>query len=141
MKRVFLDATCWVAAAGSESGGSSAIFLLAQAFLLSLVTSRAVLQEAERNIQNKMGTSALQRFYSLLNMTEIEICEQTTLEEEQQWTALTADKDRHVLAAAFKTKADVLVTLDRKHLLTESVQASFSIPVQDTKEFLTEFRT
>ena len=141
MKRVFLNATCWVAAAGSESGGSSAIFLLAQAFLLSLVTSRAVLQEAERNIQNKMGTSALQRFYSLLNMTEIEICEQTTLEEEQQWTALTADKDRHVLAAAFKTKADVLVTLDRKHFLTESVQVNFSIPVQDTKEFLTEFRT
>lgn len=55
MKRVFLDATCWVAAAGSETGGSSAILLLAQAFLLVLVTSRAVLQEAEQNIQNKMG--------------------------------------------------------------------------------------
>ncbi len=139
MKRVFLDATCWVAAAGSESGGSSAIIKLAQAFLLALVVSRAVLQEAERNIQNKMGASALQRFYLLLNTTEIEVCEQPTLEEEQQWAAFTADKDRHVLAAAIKAKADVLVTLDRKHVLTEIVRANFPIPVQDTKEFLTQF--
>lgn len=140
MKRVFLDATCWVAAAGSEAGGSSAIILLAQAFLLVLVTSQAVLQEAERNIQNKMEASAVQRFYLLLDMTEIEICEPTTPDEELQWAALTVGKDRHVLAAASKAKADVLVTLDRKHLLTGTVQANFPIPVQDTKEFLTEFR-
>lgn len=140
MKRVFLDATCWVAAAGSEAGGSSAIILLAQGFLLALVTSRTVLQEAERNIQSKMGAPALERFYFLLNTTEIEISEQTTAEEEQRWAAFTADKDRHVLAAALKANADVLVTLDRKHVLTEIVRANFPIPVQDTKEFLTQFR-
>jgi putative PIN family toxin of toxin-antitoxin system len=140
VKRVLLDATCWVAAAGSPAGGSAAIILLAQAFLLVLVTSRSVLQEAERNIRNKMGDAALERFYLLLDTTEIEISEQTTAEEEQIWAAFTADKDRHVLAAALKAKADVLVTLDRKHVLTEDVRANFPIPVQDTKEFLTQFQ-
>lgn len=141
MKRVFSDATCWVAAAGSEAGSSSAIILLAQAFLLGIVTSRAVLQEAERNIRHKMGATALLRFYFLLDRTEIEIIEETTRDEEARWAHLTADKDRHVLAAAWKANADVLVTLDRKHLLTEVVRAKFPIPVQDTKEFLTEFRS
>jgi predicted nucleic acid-binding protein len=129
-----------MAAAGSEAGGSSAIISLAQAFLLVLVVSQAVLQEAERNIRAKMGRQALQRFHSLLAATEIEMGEPTTVEEEDQWAQYTAGKDRHVLAAALKEKADVLVTLDRKHLLTEVVRANFPIPVQDTKEFLTEFR-
>ncbi len=123
MTRVFLDATCWIAAAGSETGGSSAIISLAQAFLLALVVSQAVLQEAERNIRAKMGAQALQRFHSLLAMTELEVCEATSAE-----------------AAAYKAKADVLVTLDRKHVLTDAVQAEFPIIAQDTKEFLTAFR-
>jgi predicted nucleic acid-binding protein len=54
--------------------------------------------------------------------------------------AIHGGKDRHVLAAALKAKVDVLVTLDCKHLLTEVVRVNFPIPVQDTKEFLTEFR-
>ncbi len=140
MKRIFLDATCWIAAAGSETGGSSAIVSLAQGLLIVLVASRAVLQEAERNIQAKMEAKALTGFYFLLANTEIDICEETTFTEEEQWADLIVEKDRHVLAAAFKTKADVLVTLDRKHVLTENVRVKFPIPVQDTKEFLTAFR-
>ena len=139
-RRVFLDATCWVAAAGSETGGSSAIILLAQAFLFVLITSRVVLQEAERDIRFKMDAAAQQRFYLLLGATEIEICKQPTLTEEERWAELTVDKDRHVLAAAFQASMDVLVTLDRKHILTEAVRASFPVLVQDTKEFLTDFR-
>jgi len=63
MKRVFLDATCWMAASGSAEDGSSAIISLAQAFLLMIMASQAVLSEAERNIKAKMGLDALRRFY------------------------------------------------------------------------------
>ena len=140
MKRVFLDATCWMAAAGSETGGSSAIILMAQSLLLVLIVSRAVLQEAERNIQATMGPDALHRFYLMLASTELEVCEPTAPEEEDRWAGLTAEKDRHVLAAAYKANADVLVTLDRKHVLTDVVREQFPIPVHDTKEFLTAFR-
>ena len=139
MRRVFLDATCWIAAAGSAAGGSSAIILLAQELLLVLLTSQAVLAEAERNIRSKMPPAALQRFYALLDITQIEVSEPTTLQEER-WAEVTVEKDRHVLAASLKTKADVLVSLDRRHLLNETVQAAFPLPVQDTKEFLTSFR-
>ena len=140
MKRAFLDAACWVAAAGSETGGSSAILLLAQALLLVIVTSRDVLREAERNIQAKLGIGALKRFYLLLATTDVELSEPTTPEEEEQWVHLTARKDCHILAAALKANVDVLVTLDRKHVLTEAVRAHYPIPVQDTKEFLTELK-
>ena len=140
MRRVFLDATCWIAAAGSAAGGSSAIILLAQELLLVLLTSQAVLTEAERNIRAKMPPAALQRFYALLDTTQIEVSEPTTREEEERWAEVTVEKDRHVLAAALKTKADVLVSLDQRHLLNATVQAAFPLPVQDTKEFLTSFR-
>ncbi len=141
MKRVFLDATCWMAADGSAEGGSSAIISFAQVLLLIIVASQAVLTEAKRNIKAKMGPDALRRFYLLLAATEVEICTQTTLDEEEAWADLIVEKDRHVLASAFKAKADVLVTLDRKHVLTETVRANFPILVQDTREFLTDFRS
>lgn len=141
MKRVFLDATCWMAAVGSAEGGSSAIISLAQAFLLLIVASQAVLNEAERNIKAKMGMDALRSFHLLLAETEIEICTQATLDEEEAWADLIVEKDRQVLASAFKTKADVLVTLDCKHVLTETVRANFPVLVQDTREFLMDFRS
>jgi putative PIN family toxin of toxin-antitoxin system len=134
--RVFLDASCWVAAAGSPNGGSALILKLAQAGHLQVVATRKVLQEAERNIRDKLGKEALLRYYQALGSLEIELVDPITPEEEAQWTSLVAEKDRHVLAGAYKARADVLVSLDRRHILTERVQERFPIPVRDTGSFL-----
>jgi predicted nucleic acid-binding protein len=137
MKRVFLDATCWVAAAGRPQGGSAKILTLARLGKLKIVTTQRVLQEAERNIRDAFGAEELERFYREVADLDLEIIDDSTLEEEARWQSVTAAKDCHVLAAVFKAGADVLVTLDRKHLLTEVVAAQSPIPVMDTKQFFT----
>jgi len=136
MKRVFLDASCWVAAAGSPSGGSSCILRLACARRVRLVATRRVLQEAEYNIRAKMGEESLLRYYGLLGSIELELVPAVTPEEEGKWTHLVAPKDAHVLAGANKAQADVLISLDRRHILTEAIRKSFPILTQTTGEFL-----
>ena len=138
--RVFLDATCWVAAAGSPAGGSAEIVRQAQAGKLRLVTTLRVLEEAERNIHRAFDPAALLRFYAWLGSLPLEVVDPTTPAEEAQWQEVTVDKDRHVLAGALKAHADVLVTLDRKHLLTAAVLARCPIPVQDTRQFFQAWR-
>ncbi len=134
--KVFLDASCWIAAAGSPSGGSAAILKLARAGYLKIVATKEILWEAERNIKTKMGKEALLRYYQELGTTEVEIVDQPTPEEKAQWKSLVAEKDCHVLAGAYKAAADFLVSLDKRHILTEKVKEGFPIPVKDTGEFL-----
>ncbi len=140
MKRVFLDATCWVASARSPGGGSSAILDYARAGALRIVTSNQVLLETERNTRNKMKQADFQRYMTLFTAVRPEVMASVTQEEWARWLPLVPAKDCHVLAGAVKAQADALVTLDRKHLLTATVRAGFPIPVQDTKEFLAAWR-
>lgn len=137
--RVFLDASCWIAAAGSSQGGSAFIIRLAQARQLKIVATRRVLREAERNITEKMSREALLRYYRLLGETDIEIGGPPTVEEENQWRDIVADKDLHVLSGSYKAGAEVLVSLDRRHIVTERVKRAFPVGVCDTKEFLEKF--
>jgi len=134
--RVFLDASCWVAAAGSVSGGSALILKLARAGRIEIVATRRILREAELNIRDKLGKKALLRYYEELGALEITLEDEPTLDEESEWRSLTDEKDRQVLSAAFKARVDVLVSLDRRHILTPRVKEGFPIPVRDTKTFL-----
>ena len=134
--RVFLDATCWIAAAGSPTGGSACILNLARAGYFMLATTRLILQEAERNIGAKMGRDTLLRYYRLLGSLPLELVPDPSEEEIAYWQEVIDPKDCHVLAGAVKARADILVSLDRKHILTEKVRNHFPIPVQDTKSFL-----
>lgn len=61
--RVFLDASCWVAEAGSPTGGSTMILRLARGGHLQIVATHRVLQEAGHKIKTKMGQVALLRYY------------------------------------------------------------------------------
>lgn len=139
MKRVFLDAACWVAATGSPIGGSARIISLANSNEILLVANRIVLKEAERNVRLKFQPIAVLRFYQLVFQTNIEIWRSPSVDEEARWKTLVPDKDLHVLAGALKGQSDVLVSLDRKHILTDHVRLHYPVLVQDTKEFLEEF--
>ncbi|WP_041537768.1 putative toxin-antitoxin system toxin component, PIN family [Carboxydothermus hydrogenoformans] len=138
--KVFLDACCWIAAAISPDGGSAKILKLAKAGYIQIVVTKEILIEAHRNIKEdkKNGKKALTRFYCELQTTKIITVDEPTNEEKDCWRSLVAEKDCHVLAGAYKANADFLVSLDKKHILTEKVKKEFPIPVMDTKEFLTE---
>jgi len=139
LKRVLFDASCWVAASGSPSGGSSLILQLGLAGKLRIVSSPRILEEAERNVGQKLGAEALARLYALLADVDPEIVDECSEEELEAWNTLVHEKDRHILAAAFKAQVETLVSLDRRHILTDQVRAGFPIAVCDTKEFLNTF--
>lgn len=135
MKRVFPDATCWVAAAGNPKGGSAEILKLGRLGKLVIITTQRVLKEAEKNISANWGADELECFYRDVADLDLEFVDDPSAAEEARWQGITVDKDCHVLASAYKAGADVLVTLDRKHLLTATVVSQFPLPVVDTKQF------
>lgn len=139
MIRVFLDATCWMAAAIKPTGGSARILQLARTGRLVLVSTQRVLQEVQRNLARDYGGEELERFNRDLMDADVEVVEEVTAEEEARWQDLTVEKDRHVLAGALKGRADVLVSLDKKHILTERVTTGFPVPVRSTQGFFEEW--
>lgn len=61
--KVFLDANVFFAAAGSPKGGSAFVLELAKKKKFAVVTVTHVLAEAEKNIKQKLGKTALLAHY------------------------------------------------------------------------------
>jgi len=120
--RVFIDASVYVAAAHSPTGGSSLLLEVLSAHpSYGGVASRLVLLEAERNIQAKFGEADLARFYKLLADLDPEMVPTPPADSLGAASALVGEGDAHVLAAAVAANCAFLVTLDRAAFLTERV--------------------
>jgi len=136
-KKVFLDASIFVAAAGSASGGSSLILEVCRGLLFSAVTTRRILLEAQRNIRKKLPSEAILRFYKEIAKLNPEIIGPPTKESLSQYDDIISLKNCHMLASALEGKAAFLITLDRKHFQTEVLkQANLPITIMTPKEFL-----
>ena len=119
---VFIDASVYVAAARSQTGGSSLVLEMLKAHpSYRGVASRLVLLEAERNIQAKFGEAELVRFYRLLGDLDPEIVPTPPAGSLREASNLVGERDAHVLAAALAANCALLVTLDRAAFLTELV--------------------
>ena len=88
------------------------------------VVSERVLLEARSNIVAKFGEAELIRFYEQLADLEPEIVGAPSAERVARCVPLTTEKDAHVLAASLDCGAGYLLTLDRRHLLSEQVLAA-----------------
>ena len=120
--RVFIDASVYVAAARSSTGGSSLVLQMLSAHPnYRGVASRLVLLEAERNIQAKFGEADLARFYKLLADLDPEMVPMPPADSLREASDLVGEGDAHVLAAALASNCTFLVTLDRAAFLTERV--------------------
>lgn len=135
--RLFLDASIWIAASGSSTGASALVLALCRHRQVKAVSSRLVLLEAERNIRDKLGERALVRFYQDIAGLDLDVTEAPTPQEITAQSHVIASKDAHVLAAALKGEAEVLLTLDRKHFLSPRVlQAGLPFSIATPGEFL-----
>lgn len=135
--RLFLDASVFVAAAGSPRGGSALILETSRQGLTRAVSSRLVLLEAERNIAKKLGDRPLLGFYETLGLLELEIVPDPTPEEIEVLAGIIDAKDTHVLAAALKGEVEFLLTLDRRHFMTRKVlETGLSFEILTPGEFL-----
>jgi len=136
-KKVFLDASIFIAAAGSASGGSSLILEVCRGLHFSAVVTRRILLEARKNIRRKLSSEALLRFYKEIANLNPEIIRPPTEERLSRYDGIIALKDRHVLASALEGKAAFLITLDQKHFQTEVIrQANLPITIMTPKKFL-----
>jgi len=136
-KKVLLDASIFVAAAGSVSGGSSLVLEVCRGLRFSAVATRKILLEARRNIHKKLSPEALLRFYKEIGSLKPEIIKPPIKEKLSQYNDIIALKDRHVLVSALESKVTFLITLDRKHFKTEVIRkANLPITIMTPKEFL-----
>ena len=135
-KRIFLGACVLVNAANSPEGGSARLLQLAAERKVKVITTRRILHEAKTNIINLLGRPLWAWFVRTIGPLSISIADSPTKAEKASWMKVTHEKDTHVLAGAIKGKAEVLISLDRRHVLKPSVQEAFPIPIMSPGDFL-----
>jgi len=116
----FIDAAVILAALGSKSGGSSQILKLIREKKLGGIISQAVVEEVSRNANKiKVTDTEVSR---LISTSSLKVISAPTSEEVEKYLDVTAAKDTHVVASAIKSKAEAIITLDKKHLLSKKIR-------------------
>jgi predicted nucleic acid-binding protein len=119
---VFIDASVFIAAAGSESGGSALVLEICRGSRYKALCSQRVLMEAQVNLRDKFTDDTLARFYRLLAALSPVIAPPAAMSDEAPYLGLVTEKDAHVIASAALGGAAYLVSLDRKHLVNDTVR-------------------
>lgn len=114
--KVFLDASVLFSAAYSASGAARELFRLAQIGRLTLLTNEFALDETRRNLRAKVP-HALPLFEQLIQSEIMNIVGDPRGAAILEAAAYTELKDAVIVAGALATRANFLVTYDRKHLI------------------------
>lgn len=141
MLRVFVDASVLVAGAGSRTGASRAVLVMAEIGLYQLVVCRQVLDEAERNLRKKLP-AALPIFAQMMDAIGPEIVPDPSQEEVIRWQSVIEAKDAPILAAAVIAAPDWLLTLDVKDFISSARVAEKSgLRIAVPADFVRAIRT
>jgi predicted nucleic acid-binding protein len=132
---IFFDASCLIAAAGSPLGGSGFLLSLCAHGWIKGVVSHLVLQEAEHNIETKLGERALSRYHSLLKLVPFLVAPIPPISRQPSWLQRVNAKDVHVVAAVSAVAAPYLLTLDRQ-LITQINQATLQLYALTPGDFI-----
>jgi len=107
--KLFLDTSVLLAAAGSATGASRAVFAYAGPQHWTLLTSRYCLAEAEKNL-SKLPPAAAQVWSRTLRAGLTIVTDAVVINKP---LALARGKDKPVLITALAEACDYLLTLDR----------------------------
>lgn len=141
MPRVFFDASVIVSGAASKTGASHALLVLAEIGLLRPVICPYVMNEAERNIQNKLPRG-LERFQQLKTSIHWEMVNDANDEAVTEWLGVIRPKDAPVLAAAVQSAPHRLVTLDTRDFINSpEVRQRTNLKISTPGEIMQEIRT
>jgi len=113
--RIFIDADVLFAGAASpnEHSASLVILRMAEITLIEAITSRQVITEAERNLQEKMP-AALPAFQLLVSRC-LKVVDDPTLDEVDALAKSADSKDLPILAAALREECAYLATHNIRH--------------------------
>ena len=129
MIKAFFDSSVLVAASISKTGGSSYLLGLCRQKKIKGLISWDVIGEARKNINLKLGLKEKQRFIFYLKNANLKLVSEPSVEEISVCEKIIFPKDASILAAAKKSKADYLVTLDKKHFFQPKV-INFAKPLK-----------
>jgi len=137
--RLFLDASVLFAAALSPTGASREIMQLASQGKVRVVLSTVVIEEARRNLGRK-APEALPLFETFLQLFPHDVVDPPK-PLVMAATAYVAAKDAPIVAAAQHAQVDMLVSLDRKHLVgVPGIEESSGVRITLPSEALQEIR-
>lgn len=117
MKSVFVDSSVFFTATNSPTGGSAKLFTFKN---IKLVVSFLVLTETERNVRNKLQPFHLERFFKLVQKTQV-LNQEPDPNLIKKALKIIEAKDAPILTDFKLAKYDFLVTLDKKDFLNEKV--------------------
>lgn len=130
--KLFLDSSVLLAAAGSATGASRALFDLAAANQWTLTTSRYCLAETLKNI-GKLSPAAIAQWEDVLAGRLVVVQDAVALRKP---LAFSKGKDKPVLITALAEDCDALLTLDRKDFATVLNTRVYSLHVCTPAMFL-----
>ena len=114
MRRIFIDSSVLFTAANSATGHSRDLMLISAAGKFTLVLSEFVLEETRRNLAlTQPGLTVLERIVQEAQIEIVSVTRQQVLDA-MKWIV---PKDAPILAASKVAKVDMLVSLDKKHIL------------------------
>ena len=116
---LFFDSSALFAGVVSASGASRALLLLAEAGQVSIIVSEQVVAETERAIARKIPR-ALPNYRAALRATGLRIVRDPSPGEiEAHQNIISHQADVPIVVAAMQSRADYLVTLDRRHFVDD----------------------
>lgn len=139
-RRVFLDASVLVAAAGRPEGGSAAILDLCRRGALTPLVSSRVLLEAERNVRKKLSPDAVVRYYYFITTVRPRRVPEPRARAVERFLRVINNKDAPVLAAAVAGRAHALITLDRDFVSGAVRRAAGRTEILEPGELLRRLR-
>ncbi len=140
--RVFLDSSALFAGIWSATGGGRAILKLGEVGALVLLVNSQVLAEIEAAFSRK-APELLTTLAFLLEQSGIQIVDSASAEYIElctKWVGYQADAK--IVAAAWESQVDFMVTLDREHFLSnQMLKQELPFPIGTPGDFLALFRT
>ncbi|MBX3001151.1 MAG: putative toxin-antitoxin system toxin component, PIN family [Caldilineaceae bacterium] len=128
MINVFLDTSILLASLRSPQGGSSELLRYAVVGTIEASVSDDVIDEVARHVHevDPALRSLLLKFLAAIPFRVISV----TPQEVQRASSFTAAKDSTIVAAANKSGAAYLVTLDKRHLLDKKADIEPNVGFQ-----------
>src|SRR3989344_2309259 len=137
--RGFFNASVIIAALISPTGGSRLLFEFVKQGKIKGITSQTAVNEVlEEDKTSKIKRSKEEREQFIVK-SGLVVRETITILEIEPYKDQVDVEDAHLVAGANLTKCLYLVTLDKKHLLTENIRQKFlPLRIVSPKELLEE---
>jgi len=125
--RIFLDSSVIFAAVISSSGGSFRLLTESKTRNLKLYVTRYVIEEVDRALVVKYQEMQSTFQYYLRNLPFL-IIKNPSAHLVLKYINIVSQEDAPIIAASLKSRADYLLTFDRKHFLNNKTLAKIKLP-------------